>query len=137
MGAAFCASPSFPIPLSKAQPWLRRLRQERMHELTDHISQIIFNDVELTADIFSTLKTNMRVRVKGGAAFSLHAQRLASLGFVNDLMEPLDVMHMMHVHDLDVSVAGQGAQRRCCVSCGARLVPALAESEPWRHTGGA
>ena len=60
MGAAFCASPSFPIPLSKAQPWLRRLRQERMHELTDHISQIIFNDVELTADILSTLKTNMR-----------------------------------------------------------------------------
>lgn len=109
MGAAFCASPSFPLPLSKAQPWLRRLRQERLHELTDHISQIIFNDVELTAVIVSTLKTNMRVRVKGGAAFSLHAQRLASLGFVNDLMEPLDGMHMMNVHDLDVSVTGQGA----------------------------
>ena len=43
--------------------------------------------------------------------------------------------HRIYAGRIGLTASDLRAQRRCCISCGARLVPALAEGEPWRKTG--
>ena len=105
MGAAVAHPHS--IPSSKIQPWLRRLRAQREKSLASDIAQDIFNDMNLLALVLYVLRQYLPLRVKGGAAFSLHAQRIAAVTLEKASMPLLDSLHLMRVHDLDVCVEGQ------------------------------
>ena len=75
-----------------------------MKKLADKICQQLFNNYDLFLHTFYVLQRHMVLRVKGGAAFSLHAQRASATTLAPGSLQLLSNLHLLHVYDLDISV---------------------------------
>ena len=77
-----------------------------MKKLADKICQQLFNNYDLFLHTFYVLQRHMVLGVKGGAAFSLHAQRASAATLAPGSLQLLSNLHLLHVYDLDMKSNG-------------------------------
>ena len=97
MGNA-CSSPQR-LCRSRLPLWLRQLRASRLQQIADCVGQQLLNSNDDLLFVLRALGMHMHMQVKGGAAFSSHAQRTLATSLANNSRQPLEDMHMLHIHD--------------------------------------